>query len=132
MSWQLCFLWFVGKHTFFTKNINDSFRALFNYNEGLSQVEGKMCIKLAVSIDTFRSILDYIYTAEIILTPDNVQDILQAADLLLLEDLKTMCCDILQECISPYNCIGIQDFTARLSCPWINLKVTQFLDDNFV
>jgi kelch-like protein 16 (gigaxonin) len=81
-------------------------------------------------VDTFQNILDYIYTAEIKLTSENIQDVLQAADLLLLEELKEMCSEFLESCITPHNCIGIQAFTAQLSCPWIHLRVTQYLDEH--
>ncbi|PVD20390.1 hypothetical protein C0Q70_18544 [Pomacea canaliculata] len=109
-------------------------RALFSYNKNQQQHDGKMCINLDslnVGAKTFERILDYIYTAQVLLEPENIQDLLQAADLLLLTDLKDTCCEFLQGCISPHNCIGIREFTARLSCPWIHLRVTQYLDEHF-
>ncbi|KAL8560902.1 hypothetical protein ACOMHN_059086 [Nucella lapillus] len=105
-------------------------RALFSYDGMLAQHNGKTCISLNVSVDTFHSILDYIYTCEIHLTEDNIQDLLQAADLLLLGDLKEVCCSFLEDCIAPHNCIGIRDFTARLSCPWLHLRVSHYLDEH--
>ena len=53
------------------------FRALFSYDGNLAKHEGKSCINLSVNLETFHSILDYIYTAEISLTTENIQDILQ-------------------------------------------------------
>ena len=105
-------------------------RALFSYDGSLSEHQGKTCINLSINASTFQSILDYIYTSEIRLTTENIQDILQAADLLLLTDLKDMCCEFLEGCITAHNCIGIRDFTAQLSCPWLHLKVTQYLDEH--
>ncbi|XP_076469866.1 gigaxonin-like [Babylonia areolata] len=105
-------------------------RALFSYDGKLALHEGKTCINLNMSVDTFHSIADYIYTSDVVLTEDNIQDVLQAADLLLLTDLKDICCKFLEECIAPHNCIGIRDFTAQISCPWLHLRVTQYLDEH--
>lgn len=86
---------------------------------------------LAIKMDTFETILDYIYTSEIQLSEENIQDILQAADVLLLDRLKDICCEYLEECITPENCLGIMDFAARFTCPWLLLKITQYVDENF-
>lgn len=86
---------------------------------------------LDIRKETFETILDYIYTSEIQLSEENIQDILQAADVLLLGDLKDICCEYLEGCISPDNCLGIMDFASRFTCPWLHLKVSQYVDENF-
>lgn len=109
-------------------------RALFSYDQNLSKYDGKTCINLDnlnLSVETFETILNYVYTSEVTLNTDNIQDVVRAADVLLLTDLKDMSCEFLQGCFSPHNCIGIRDFTSRLSCPWIHLIVTQYLDEHF-
>ncbi|XP_062621476.1 gigaxonin-like [Saccostrea cucullata] len=86
---------------------------------------------LQITVDTFEIILDYLYTSEIVLDEENIQNILQAADLLLLTDLKQACCEYLLKCITSQNCLGIWDFASRFNCSWVRLKTTQFLENNF-
>lgn len=86
---------------------------------------------LGISVDTFQTILDYIYTSNISLCDDNIQDILQASDLLLLIDLKALCCEYIEQCISPQNCIGIREFAALYACPWVHHKASCYLDEHF-
>ncbi|XP_006821183.2 gigaxonin-like [Saccoglossus kowalevskii] len=107
-------------------------RSLFNYDiEG--NAERKQIINLdTVSPLTFGQILDYIYTAEVVLDDNNVQDIFQSADVLLLADLKQLCCEYLEKCISPENCIGIRNFTERYYCQHIHYLATECMETNFL
>ncbi|ESO82812.1 hypothetical protein LOTGIDRAFT_229825 [Lottia gigantea] len=111
------------------------FRAYFSYEvktESLKTERVRVDLTpLEISIATFQDILDYIYTAEITLSTDNIQDLFQASDLLLMSDLKNLCCEYLEHCISPVNCVGIREFTARFASPWVHFKATQYLDKNF-
>ncbi|CAL1526752.1 unnamed protein product [Lymnaea stagnalis] len=116
------------------------FRALFDYDDRITnstkdrQGPSLSTVSLdhmAIDEHTFRSILDFIYTAEVKLHPGNIQDMLQAADQLLMSDLKDICCEYLDTCINAQNCIGILDFTSQLSCSWWHLKVSQYLDAHF-
>lgn len=126
------------------KNILSSaspyFRALFDYGSQMSgecndqKSNGSSMVSLdhmGISEDTFRGILDFIYTAEVELNAENIQNVLQAADQLLMTDLKRLSCEFLDTCITIQNCIGIFDFTSQLSCTWSHLKVSQYLDANF-
>ncbi|XP_071092154.1 gigaxonin-like [Haliotis cracherodii] len=110
------------------------FRALFNYGEATETENGKTVINLgsaSITMATFTLILDFLYTAEINLCPDTIQDVLQAADLFLLNDLKVLCCDYLDTCITPTNCIGIREFSSQYTCSWLLHKVTRYLDEHF-
>ncbi|GFS02086.1 gigaxonin [Elysia marginata] len=111
------------------------FRALFDYDQHTKKPEGSTSPvsldNLGIGENTFRLILDYIFTSEVSLNPNNIQDVLQAADQLLMSDLKDICCEYLNTCINAQNCIGILDFTSQLSCTWWHKKVCQYLDANF-
>ncbi|KAI8792892.1 gigaxonin [Biomphalaria glabrata] len=117
------------------------FRALFDYDDhitnnakekqGVSSGSTVSLDHMGIDENTFKSILDFIYTAEVKLNPHNIQDMLQAADQLLMSDLKDICCEFLDTCINAQNSIGILDFTSQLSCSWLHLKVTQYLDAHF-
>ncbi|KAK1904444.1 Kelch-like protein 3 [Dissostichus eleginoides] len=70
---------------------------------------------------TLRKLVDYIYTAEIEVTEDNVQVLLPAASLLQLMDVRQVCCEFLQSQLHPTNCLGIRAFADLHTC-------TQLLD----
>nr|XP_015205271.1 PREDICTED: kelch-like protein 3 isoform X2 [Lepisosteus oculatus] len=65
---------------------------------------------------TLRKLVDYIYTAEIKVTEDNVQVLLPAASLLQLMDVREVCCDFLQAQLHPTNCLGIRAFADLHTC----------------
>ncbi|KAK2726496.1 hypothetical protein QYM36_000814 [Artemia franciscana] len=61
-------------------------------------------------------LLDYIYTAEVHVTEDNVQTLLPAANLLQLNDVKDACCEFLASQLHPSNCLGIRAFADVHGC----------------
>ncbi|XP_072314813.1 kelch-like protein 10 [Eucyclogobius newberryi] len=55
-------------------------------------------------------VLDWIYTKSITLNSKNMQEVLLAADMLLLEKLVDVCFQFMKDHMSPENCIGIWKF----------------------
>lgn len=56
---------------------------------------------------------------------------MQAADLLLLTDLKTLCCEFLEGCIAAENCIGIRDFALHYCLHHVHYLATEYLETHF-
>ena len=71
------------------------------------------------SPDIFSTIIDFIYTAEVTLTTDNVQSICSACDELELEELKEGCDQFMSQRVEPSNCLGLYAFSKQY-----NLKLT--------
>ncbi|XP_043941864.1 actin-binding protein IPP [Protopterus annectens] len=69
-----------------------------------------------VSADTFKLILDYIYTGAVNVNVNNVQEIIVAADMFHLCEIVDMCCKFLKEQMDPSNCIGIFQFAEHIAC----------------
>ncbi|KAL4640376.1 kelch-like protein 2 isoform X1 [Arapaima gigas] len=65
---------------------------------------------------TLGTLIDYVYTAEIQVTEDNVQVLLPAAGLLQLQDVKKACCEFLGTQLHPTNCLGIRAFADMHAC----------------
>uniref|UniRef100_T1JLZ1 BTB domain-containing protein n=1 Tax=Strigamia maritima TaxID=126957 RepID=T1JLZ1_STRMM len=110
------------------------FRAFFNFDSNkvnCSNIERQILSLEYVKSSAFESILEFIYSGEIIIGEDNVEDLLQAADLLLMSDLKELCFDYLEQCIAPPNCLGILEFTERFTCPRVNFKANEVLNNCF-
>lgn len=84
-----------------------------------------------ISVMVMREILDYIFSGQIRLNEDTIQDVVQAADLLLLTDLKTLCCEFLEGCIAAENCIGIRDFALHYCLHHVHYLATEYLETHF-
>ncbi|KAF7242819.1 Gigaxonin [Varanus komodoensis] len=84
-----------------------------------------------ISVDIMKEILDYIFSGQIRLSEDTIQDVVQAADLLLLTDLKTLCCEFLEGCIAAENCIGIRDFALHYCLHHVHYLASEYLETHF-
>ena len=51
-----------------------------------------------LSSDTFKLVLDFIYSGEVLLKDDNIEDVLLAADVFVMEELKALCWSYLSKC----------------------------------
>uniref|UniRef100_A0A8B9PLU0 Heterogeneous nuclear ribonucleoprotein A0 n=1 Tax=Apteryx owenii TaxID=8824 RepID=A0A8B9PLU0_APTOW len=79
---------------------------------------------------TLRKLIDYIYTAEIEVTEENVQVLLPAASLLQLMDVRKNCCDFLQSQLHPTNCLGIRAFADVHACTELLQQANAYADKN--
>ncbi|KAL0968213.1 hypothetical protein UPYG_G00263900 [Umbra pygmaea] len=106
-------------------------RTKLNYNP--PKEDGSMyTIALeGISFTIMKKILSYIYSGEIGLSEDSIQDMVQAADLLLLTDLKSLCCQFLESCIAAENCIGIRQFSLHYCLHHVHHVATEFLQTHF-
>uniref|UniRef100_A0A672G8Z1 Kelch-like family member 17 n=1 Tax=Salarias fasciatus TaxID=181472 RepID=A0A672G8Z1_SALFA len=59
-------------------------------------------------------LVQYAYTAEIVVGEGNVQTLLPAASLLQLNGVRDACCKFLLSQLDPSNCLGIRGFCVRL------------------
>ncbi|XP_026865488.1 gigaxonin [Electrophorus electricus] len=84
-----------------------------------------------ISVPIMTQILDYIFSGEISLSEDTIQDVVQAADLLLLTDLKLLCSQFLEGCITAENCIGIQLFSLHYCLHHVHHVATEYLQTHF-
>ncbi|XP_069837359.1 actin-binding protein IPP [Dendropsophus ebraccatus] len=64
----------------------------------------------------FQLLLDFIYSGSVLISPENVQELMTAADMLQLNHVVALCCDFLKEQIDPGNCIGFFQFSEQLAC----------------
>ncbi|XP_042685661.1 kelch-like protein 2 isoform X3 [Centrocercus urophasianus] len=80
---------------------------------------------------TLRILIDYIYTAEIQVTEENVQVLLPAAGLLQLQDVKRTCCEFLESQLHPINCLGIRAFADMHACTDLLNKANTYAEQHF-
>eukprot|EP00095_Tigriopus_kingsejongensis_P011750 snap_masked-scaffold241_size241811-processed-gene-0.2 protein:Tk11750 transcript:snap_masked-scaffold241_size241811-processed-gene-0.2-mRNA-1 annotation:"ring canal kelch homolog" len=84
-----------------------------------------------VEPEALRALVDYAYTAQVQISEDNVQNLLTAANLLQLEDVREACCDFLQAQLHPCNCLGIQAFADLHGCLDLLASAQVFIDSHF-
>lgn len=78
------------------------------------------------------ALINYSYTGEVLVTVDNVQDLLPAAGILQLKELKEACCAFLSEHMDTSNCLGIKQFADLHSCPKLLKKANCFIVRKFI
>ena len=105
------------------------FRALFT-NE-MFNTDRKEVIIPGVSSNIMKLIIDYAYTRDITITPDNIEQLLPAADQFHVNGLVKACCDYLASELTPENCIGIFKFARTYYCHNLERTSFRFLMQNF-
>ncbi|XP_040274564.1 kelch-like protein 2 isoform X2 [Bufo bufo] len=80
---------------------------------------------------TLKLLVDYVYTAEIKVTEENVQVLLPAASLLQLQDVRKTCCEFLEGQLHPSNCLGIRAFADMHACSELLHHANTFAEQHF-
>ncbi|XP_071951306.1 kelch-like protein 8 isoform X1 [Antedon mediterranea] len=60
--------------------------------------------------DAVDMLINFMYTAKLVLTIENVQQLLYAASILQLEVITKACCDFMRTHLHPSNCLGVRNF----------------------
>ncbi|KAL2089219.1 hypothetical protein ACEWY4_016118 [Coilia grayii] len=76
-------------------------------------------------------LVNYIYTAEVQVSEDNVQILLPAASLLQLMDVRQVCCEFLQAQLHPSNCLGIRAFADLHTCTALLTHAHAYTEQHF-
>ncbi|XP_078665292.1 kelch-like protein 23 [Branchiostoma floridae x Branchiostoma belcheri] len=76
-------------------------------------------------------LINYMYTGELEVTPDNVQDLLAAADMLQLSDVKKCCTDLLLRLINTSNCLGMKCLGETYMCSSLVNTALQIIKSRF-
>uniref|UniRef100_H2YMN3 BTB domain-containing protein n=1 Tax=Ciona savignyi TaxID=51511 RepID=H2YMN3_CIOSA len=108
---------------------SDYFSALFDGGWGSGE---KQEIELSgISPEIMTSLLNYAYTGQVIITSQNVEELLPAADKFLVDYVKQKCCAFLKKQLTPLNCIGIRQYARSFFCPKLVEAAHNFILYNF-
>nr|XP_033777261.1 kelch-like protein 21 isoform X1 [Geotrypetes seraphini] len=101
------------------------FRAMFAGELRESQAER---VELHdVAAPTLALLLDFCYTGRVTVTQENVELLLQAADLLQFPSVKEACCAYLEQQLDVANCLEIQDFAEAYACRGLAENTKRFI-----
>ena len=132
---QLCDITFrIATHTFIAHrvvvaSVSPYLRAMFTC--GMKESSQEVIELRDIEPQAMASLIDYAYTGEVMVTIDNVQDLLPAAGILQLKELKDACCAFLSDHMDTTNCLGIKQFADLHSCPDLVKKANRFIIRKF-
>ena len=109
---------------------SDYFLAMFNGN--MKESNQEIITITGVTGESMKSILNFIYTGEIVLDWNNVELILQGANLMLVQSVKDACCRFLESRLNVSNCLGIQCFAETYACHELWHISSSYIHMNFV
>ena len=109
--------------------VSPFFSALFNSNMKENK-EG--IVRLDHITDTVvRDVLKYMHSGSVVITQENVQDLIEAADYLLLTNLQTIAGRFMEKKLSTSNCISIYYFAEKYHCEELVVNTRWFILLNF-
>ncbi|XP_074520893.1 kelch-like protein 41b [Halichoeres trimaculatus] len=107
------------------------FREIFFTEDGKEVENTKEVVLDDVNPGVLDMIIQYLYSAEIDLTDDNVQDIIAVANRFQIPSVFTVCVNYLQKKISLNNCMAIFRMGLVLSCPRLAIAGRNYIADHF-
>lgn len=133
---QLCDITFrIGSETFrahrvVVASVSPYLRAMFTC--GMKESSQDEIELRDIEPQAMCALINYAYTGEVLVTIDNVQDLLPAAGILQLRELKEACCAFLSDHMDTSNCLGIKQFADLHSCPELLKKANRFIVRKFM
>lgn len=106
------------------------FRAMFT--NAMSETTAHKVNVGLIDGQALSNLLSYMYTAELIITEDNVQTLLPASSILQMAEVKVACCEFLQSQLHPSNCIGFKKFAELHSCTELAYYTQLYIQQHFV
>ncbi|KAE8599607.1 hypothetical protein XENTR_v10017252 [Xenopus tropicalis] len=96
------------------------FRAMF-CNNFIESTQEKVTL-LGVDSDSLSQLICYVYTGEILITRDNVLNLINAASMLQYGKLLETCSKYLQDQLNPQNCLSMMRLSEFFSCMSLKQK----------
>ncbi|KAF7214816.1 kelch-like protein 41b [Nothobranchius furzeri] len=107
------------------------FREMFFTEDGKEAENTKEVVLEDVNPSILDMIIQYLYSAEIDLTDENVQDIIAVANRFQIPSVFTVCVNYLQKKLSLSNCMAIFRMGLVLSCPRLAVAARNYIADRF-
>ncbi|XP_036401098.1 kelch-like protein 41a [Megalops cyprinoides] len=107
------------------------FRELFFSDDGKEEEGNQEIVLENVDPATMEMIVNYLYSAEIDLTDENVQDVFAVANRFQIPSVFTVCVNYLQRKLSLSNCLAIFRLGLVLNCPRLAVAARDYIADRF-
>ncbi|XP_070832007.1 kelch-like protein 41a [Chaetodon trifascialis] len=106
------------------------FRELFFSGDG-KEVDKKEVALENLDASLMEAIVNYMYSAEIDINDNNVQDLLAVANRFQIPSVFTVCVNYLQKKLSKKNCLAIYRLGLMLNCPRLAIAARDYIADRF-
>lgn len=107
------------------------FREIFFTEDGKEVENTKEVVLEDVNPSILNMVIKYLYSAEIDLTDDNVQEIIAVANRFQIPSVFTVCVNYLQKKLSLSNCMAIFRLGLVLNCPRLAVAARNYIADRF-
>lgn len=107
------------------------FREIFFTEDGKEVENTKEVVLDDVNPTILDMIIQYLYSAEIDLNDENVQDIIAVSNRFQIPSVFTVCVNYLQKKLSISNCMAIFRMGLVLNCPRLAVAARNFIADRF-
>lgn len=107
---------------------SDYFMAMFS---GQMAVASDSVTIREISAGAMELLLNYIYTGELRITEENVEEVFCGSCLLLLESVSKACCQFIEERLTLGNCWGIRTLADKFHCRDMLHTVNRFIQQTF-
>ncbi|KAG9335121.1 hypothetical protein JZ751_005684 [Albula glossodonta] len=107
------------------------FRDLYFSEDGQEVEDKKEFVLDNVDPVIMDLIIKYLYSADIELTDENVQDIFVVANRFQIPSVFTACVNYLQKKLSPVNCLAIFRLGLVVNCPRLAVAARDYIADRF-
>ena len=108
------------------------FHALFTTELKVRESEDNLIQLTEVTCDAFTEVLKFIYTGKATINSSNVQDVVIAADYLIIPSLKSKASLFLERSINVSNCLALESFASQYSCESLKQAAVTYSLENFV
>lgn len=78
-----------------------------------------------------QTLIDFCYTAHVVVEESNVQTLLPAACILHLKEIQNICCEFLKQQLAPSNVLGIRAFADTHACRELLRAADKFTQSHF-
>ncbi|XP_029346112.1 ring canal kelch homolog isoform X2 [Acyrthosiphon pisum] len=104
------------------------FHAMFT---NFSERNHDLVVMREIDSTALQLLVNFLYSGKIMITEENVQDLLPASNLLQLQEVKEACCDFLQSQLCHTNCIGIYAIADLHSCMKLLTSSELYIQQHF-
>ena len=115
----------IHAHRIILASVSPYFKAMFTIK--MSESSQDVITIKDVEEDIFLLLIKFMYSHRILIRVDNVQSILQCANILQLDSVVSACCDFIYCHLSISNCLIVRDFVESHGCVKLVRKVDAFI-----
>ena len=106
------------------------FRAMFGPH---TKESAENCIQFpSLNAEAVRALIDFAYTGEIVITGENVQDLLITSNFLNVLSVQKACCDFIKANLDTFNCLDVFIFADFQGCNELRSDSKLFITHHFL